>query len=344
MYRDLYRHLWDRLADEHLQEKNVQSGIITVRHLLTILLGVIAVMALPLSITQAAVSYPYFGPQSIDDEHIYFGNEDFPRDLDHGIRMNVDVASTSFQSIVATISMDYQLIERREITDFYITANGRIVDHFNPTWDQDLERYRAYYYLRIALEDWNIGSNVTLQVIGVHHAEESLIDPRVNNRYVVAWSERYGPFQLKPLPVIDRDAITVLEAILAKLEQLKQSMENKLDQLNESVKKIYEIPPPTQARFDAALANLQSKLPTEQLKNEAQQMENIVKNSANRINNTPQKVKFGEINWMGVVVTPAVDFTDFMTEITTIRRIAQITLWCEFFYFVILVLRPRLTA
>lgn len=318
------------------------------RWVLIFLMMGVATFVAPLSRTYAAtpgVDYPYFGPQTLEDDFLHFGNTTWPRQSTQGITLTMDEPSTSFQSIFGRVLVDWNQIEEREITQFYLLANNRIVDTFDPVWDMETERYKNDYYVRFALEDWNIGSIVTLQVAAVHHAEPHWQNPEYyDTRYVVAWSNTEGPIQLKPQPVIDREAVTVLEAILAKLEALKSSLEGRLDMINASIRKIYEVTPQTQQKFDQAMANLQAKLPTEQMKNEANNAQRVIEDSANRINNATQRIKFGEINWMGVVTTPAVDFTDFMDEITGLRRILQIMLWCEFFYFVILILRPRLTV
>lgn len=306
-----------------------------------------------------ANSYPYFGPQSLSDDYLQWGNDQYPKNERHGITFNLDITSTSFQSILGSITLEYvpgsNLINQREITQFLVVGNGRIIDMFEPSWDTETDNWRTFYPLRIAMEDWNIGSSVALQVVAITHQEQSPINADFDNAYVVAWSDKKAEIQLKPLPVIDRDAITVLEAILAKLEQMRSDITGKIDQMrvelsgklsqiDKSVKDIYEVPPATQARFDAALANLQAKLPTEQLKQQSEQMANIIKNSEDRINRTPQPLKFGEINWFGLVTTPIVDFTDFEEQIKMLRKILQVALWCEFFYFVVLILRPKLTV
>lgn len=316
------------------------------RLIIVLLIGVSAIGLMPLS-SYAAAAYPMFGPQSPEDDYLYFGDDTYPRQQQHGITFTINEASTSFQSIIGAINLEYvagsTLIDQRQISYFYVLANNRIVDSFEPVRDQE-GKWRTNYQLRIAMEDWNIGSIVNLQIVAVSPREPSTDWVNYDNHYVVAWSGVQGPIQLKPLPVIDREAVTVLEAILAKLEHLRTTLSAQLAQIDQSIRKIYEVTPQTQAKFDAAMANLQAKLPTEQIKNEAEQVQKMVEESGNRIRNTPQQIKFGEINWMGVVTTPALDFTAYEEQLKLIRKILAITLWCEFFYFVILVLRPRLTV
>jgi hypothetical protein len=245
------------------------------------------------------------------------------------------------------VRIDPGLIEERGVRYFCVLANDRCVDYFEPTWDYKNNMWqRVYSGHRFAFENWNTGTAIRLQIVAlqVNHGEPSPLDPDYATEYVVAWSNVAGPYTLKSLPVIDYEAVSLLRQILNRLASMQDAITSRLDQINQSIRKIYEVSPQTQAKFDAALANLQAKLPTEQIKNQAQQVQNIVEDSTNRINNTPQKLEFGEINWFGVVVTPALDLTDYEEAIKWLRDIARITLWCEFFYFVILVLRPRLTA
>ncbi|SFF49405.1 hypothetical protein SAMN04487969_15513 [Paenibacillus algorifonticola] len=310
------------------------------RFIRIMLIGVIALALFPFS-TYAAGT-PYFGPQGQDD-FLWYGDDEFPKSEEQGITLNVDETSLSFQSVIGEVTMSPSIVENREIVRFYVTANNRIVDYFDPAWDQTTNQYRSTYWLRIAMDDWNIGTRVYFKIVAVTSSSSFEIgDPFVG--YVVAWSNQTPTYQLKPLPVSDSDTHGWLKKIFDLLEELLTAMNSKLAEINANVKKIYEITPQTQAKFDAAMANLQAKLPTEQMKNEMQNAQQVVQNSANRIENTPQKVKFGEIHWMGVVTTDALDFTDFMELIDKIRTIVKITLWCEFFYFVILILRPRLVA
>lgn len=310
------------------------------RIIMLVLIGVTAFTLFPLS--SYAADYPYFGPQGQDD-FLWYGDSTYPKDETQGIELQVDGTSISFQAFIGQVTMNPDIVDERGIVRFYLLANNRIVDYFDPVWDNTTHMWKNNYWLRFALADWNIGSNVYFRIVGVS-SNGSIEIGEEFIRYVVAWSNQSETYKLKPLPVTDADTHGWLAKIYDLLEELKDMLSSKLDKIDASIKKIYEIPPETQAKFDSALANLQSKLPTEQVKKQAEQMEQIVKDSANRIENTPQKVKFGEINWMGVITTSALDFTEFMTLIEKVRKIVEITLWCEFFYFIILILRPRLTV
>jgi hypothetical protein len=318
------------------------------KRLLVVLIGVMSIGALPLSASAADPSnpptdYPFFGPQSGEDDFLWYGDDTWPKSSTQGLTIDVDETSLSFQSFIGNVTLDVGLIEHREITRFYLLANNRIVDFFDPAWDQTTNDWKRVYWLRFALDQWNLGSNVYFKVVAVTSAGPvTMGEPYVP--WVVAWSNQTPTYSLKALPVTDSETHSWLSRIYDLLDEFKSTTAAQLDQINDAVKKIYEIKPETQAHFDQALAGLQAKLPTEQMKQQMNDAANVVKDSADRINNTPQPLKFGEINWMGEFTTSAVDFTDFEQQITALRRIVQITLWCEFFYFIILVLRPRLTV
>ncbi|NOU81541.1 hypothetical protein GC101_22010 [Paenibacillus sp. LMG 31459] len=332
-----------------------------------LLLGVM-LTALPLSASAASTAYPFFGPQGADDDFVWFGDTTYPYTSEEGILLTVDETSISFQSVIANVRFDEDYISSRKVTRFYITANNRIVDWFDPARDPVTGNDKRSYDIRIRFDSWNTGSFVNLRVVAISDGEVQ--GPGSNlgstHRYVVGWSNQPGGFILKDMPVYDEVAVTWLQAIFNKLKDLMMSMEmrldamsqmlsNKLDdlqnmlasklsQINMSIREIYEVKPETQAKFDSAMAELQAKLPTEQMKDQVNEVQKVIEDSSNRINNTTQVVKYGEIHWMGVVVTPAVDFTLYMDEIKKIRRLLQIILWCEFFYAIILILRPRLTV
>lgn len=294
---------------------------------------------------------PNFGPQTYQvHKYYYFGDDTYGEKSAQGLAISVDPSSVSYQSVKATVTMDWNIINDRQITKFIILANGVNVDEFEPYFDRTLSppAYKEYYYLDVNVSDQYIGSDVYFQVVALH--QDSLFNSS-SNVFVVAWSQESPTIRLKPLPVTDADthglinvSNTWLEKIWEKLEELRSMMAQKMDQLKKAVEDIYTIKPETQAKYDAAAANFQQKLPTEQLKNQFNEMKDLMDNSANQIQNTPQKIKFGKINWMGALETDAIDFTDVMNLIESMRRILQIALWCEFLFGIIMILRPRFTV
>lgn len=301
-----------------------------------LIIGVALFLALPFC--ASADAFPHFGPQPASDKYFYFGDATYPATTPSGINLSVDDTSVSYQSTKATATLDYQLIDLRNISTFKVLANGIVVDHFEPARTEDNTEWRSYYYLDINITDQYIGSYVYFQIVAVNLEGY--------DKFVVAWSNVTPTYSFKAFPVTDKDthglidqSNSLLQSILDKLNDLKASFKA-------SIEKIYTVTPETQEKFDSALANLQSKLPTEQMKDQANQLTDLMDESNNMINSANQEVKFGRISWMsqyGGPTTDALDFTDVMDDVSKLRRILQIILWCEFFYGILLILRPKLT-
>lgn len=294
--------------------------------------------------------YPSYGPQTYQDhKYYYFGDGDFPSGSRQGIDLSVDASSISYQSVKATVTMDYNLIMDRGITKFIVLANGINVDEFEPYFDRSIDpvRYKEYYYLDVNVSNQYIGSDVYFQIVALH---QDNINSSSGNVFVVAWSQQSPTVKLKPLPVTDSDthglvnkSNDLLQQILNKLEDLKNSLMAKLDQINDSIKKIYEVTPETQARFDASLTNLQNKLPTKQAQDQIDTISNLMNDSANKIKNAQNDLKFGQVNYMGISA-PLLDFTEMEQSVAKLRLFVEMTLWITFFIFVIRILTPKLTA
>lgn len=308
------------------------------RQRLTILLGV-GMMLIALFPFSAFASYESFGPQTSDDKYYYWGSATTPPYVGNGINISLDTTSTSYQSIKATITMDANLINDRDIQLFSVLMNGVNVDFFNVYYDNDLTppRYREYYTIDIDVTDVYIGSYAYFQILGLSYDSS-------DQQYVVAWSPQSETVRLKPFPVTDSETHGWLQSIYYILQDLKNTLAGKLDQLRAAVEKIYTVTPETQQKFDNAMEELKQALPSEQMKDQFNQVSDMVNGSANQIANTPQETKFGQINWMGAVTTSALNFDDMEEQLGLLRKIMRISLWCEFFYFVILILRPRFTV
>ena len=291
----------------------------------------------------SAADYPSFGPQPFDiNKYYYFGNTIYPAESRQGLSIQLDPTSVSYQSIKATVTLDYNLIMDRQITMFHVLANGVLVDSFEPYFDTDLSPplYREFYYIDINVSDQYIGSDNYFQVVGVKEGKHF---DGSNNDYVVAWSELTETIHFKDLPTTDADTHTLLQAILDMLQDLKNSLEGKLDQLKQAIENIYEIKPETQQRFDNASAALQAKLPSQQISNEMQTVSNLMDQSKSIIDNGPKDLQFAKVNMYGMEFY-FIDFTEVRDQVDKIRNLMKLILWCEFFIFVIRLLVPKLTA
>lgn len=277
-----------------------------------------------------------YGPNT-DDTYFYFGDDELLSTSSNGIKIELDETSMSYQSIRAVVTLPVGLIEARGIDKFHILVNGnKKIDEFDPHQSNWEDSFRRYYLITINVTDDYISSRMYFQIIGTASSNDG--------EYVVAWSGLTQDLDFKDLPVVDTEAISWLQAIYNKLDELLSSLSNLLSEINESIKKIYEIEPETQERFDNALSTLKSKLPQEQLNDEFNHVKDLMDESVDKINNADQHITFGEIHWMNVYTSSALDFTEYMEYIEKLRTILKVALWIEFFYFVIRILVPKLTA
>lgn len=318
-------------------------------------LGLFLALSLFLTTTVAAAEdYPYFGPQTPSDDYLYWGNADYPKTQKHGISLTVLETSISFQSVIASAQLDYvpnsTIVDQRNITKFHVIANGRVVDSFEPSWDQESNKWRTNYPLRIALEDWNIGSLITLQIVATTHEDTDSLDYQPH--YVVAWSQAQGPYQLKPLPVIDRDAIEVLESILAKLgqiaaklDELKMMIEMKMNQLTEAVEKIYTPTPQAESALNAAMDNLTEKLPMTEMLNEIEDMNEVMKDTMAKLKEPGSELALGgDIQLIPMhpeYKYKLLDLTRMKDEVLLFRKIMEAAMWVYFFYMLLEKVTPK---
>jgi hypothetical protein len=326
--------------------------------ILSMMLGGV-MLFLALSPFAYAADYPSFGPQTYENhKYYYFGDSTYDSGSRQGVSLDVDSSSISFQSVKATVTLDYNLVLDRKITKFVVLANGVNVDEFEPYFDNSKSpgEYLAYYYLDLNISTQYIGSDVFFQIVGL--SGDINTDPTMKNVFVTAWSMQTPTYSFKPLPVYDRQAVdnliynnglttisnNLLQAILDKLNELKLSLEGKLDKIDASIRAIYEVQPETQAKFDLSLANLQAKLPTEQVKDQVTQVTDLMNESADRIANADNGLKFGSVTYMNVITVPLLDFTEMEDSVRKLRLFIEITIWISFFIFVIRILTPKLTA
>lgn len=312
----------------------------------TIKKSLVSLMALSfffiLAIKADAYTYPYFGVQPTDDEYLYFGNEDFPATSKQGITFSVYESSISFQSVIAQVTTEYvagsTFVEDRQVTEFFVLANGRIVDFFEPAWDAEAQKWRTSYRLRLAFQDWNIGSIVNLQIVAIS----------TNNalqQHVVGWSDVQGPYQLKSLPVIDREAVTLLESILAKLSNMSAMLEMKLTQLTKAVEDIYTPKPATEARLENAMNELQEKLPMNEMIEQVDEANRVLEESKRKLQSPGERIKIGGdfcfIPGVAESCFPVMDLTDWKEQLLLFRKIAEAALWVYFFYMLMEKLTPK---
>ncbi|TMV42800.1 hypothetical protein FE783_36930 [Paenibacillus mesophilus] len=312
-------------------------------------------LALSLFFHQSVFAYGVYGPQpnadNDNEKYYYWGSAEEPQYSRNGVDVAVDGTSVSYQSIKATVTMDADLITDRNISYFAILANGVYVDFFVPYFDNalDFPRFREYYTLDIDISDSFIGSEIYFQVLGVRDTG--------GDQFVVAWSSQTANYTFKPLPVIDRSAISVLEAILLKLEDirmllqsLKDMLAGKLDQLTKAVEAIYTPSPEAEQRLNDSVENFMDKMPTKQVTDNMNQMQDSLQNSLDQMHEPGSKLVFGNetapstgnADVDSILSGMKLDLTEWKTYAELFRTIMAATLWVSFFHYFFNNLTPRL--
>lgn len=307
-------------------------------------LGVFLVLSLslfPLSVF--ADTYERFGPQPQDDDkYLYFGSADTPKTVRNGLSLVVDATSISYQSVKASLSVDYELIQNRNIAGFLITANGVVVDKVEAYFDNSLDdpTYSEVYYLDLDISNAYIGSDVYFQAVGIQQVSSS-------TQYVVAWSQETPTYRFKPFPVIDREAIGVLEGILQKLDQLQKSLENKMDRMTKAVEAIYTPSPETHAEFNRSLDQLMDKMPMKDLADQVSEINDTLERSKDQLTSTESSdLKFGGkfrlIPELAESEVSFLDLSEYRDQVILFRTVLEAMLWIYFFHMIMNRFTPRL--
>lgn len=304
-------------------------------------LGLFVVLSFFLTTTSYA--YNSYGPQtSIEDKYLYFGSETEPSGVRNGITITVDPESISFQTVKAMITIDDGLIEERGIDGVYIMANKVVVDKFFIYYDNAEGAYKRNYYVDLDVDTSKIGSNVYFQAVGVH-AE---VDPDFGEiQYVVSWSEQTGTYELKPLPVIDRAAIEVLYAILAKLESLKAMMEAKLAAIQKAIEDIYTPSPEAEAKLQTSMDNFMDKLPMKEMQEKIDDLNDALQESKDQLSDPDTSSlklggKFRLIPELAESEITFLDLTEYKDQVKLFRTIMEAAFWVYFFYMLLKMITP----
>ncbi len=309
------------------------------------LIALCLLLSLMSPVAKANTTYPVHGPQPEIDDYAHFGDNEFPPYTHQGININVDMTSISFQSLIATVTMD-KLVDQRAITSFWILANGRVVDMFEPGRDPETGFWKDFYYLRVVPQEWNIGSRISLQVLAM--SERLDTDTGKHGQYVVGWSAPTPVYQLKPLPVVDVDAIGVLNAILQKLAELQAALESSLAKLTKAVEDIYTPSSQAQSAFDSALDNFIDKLPMSEMTEKTEELNNKLQDSINQLQDPDSSdLKLGgrfrlipELPESEVAFLDVSEYRDF---IKTFRMLMEAMLWIYFFQMLMNRFTPKTT-
>lgn len=311
-------------------------------------LGLVLVLSLffTTASSYAAVDWKAFGPQTYEvHKYYYFGDNDLPALSRNGIDISVDTTSVSYQSVKATVTMDWNIIDDRQITKFIILANGVNVDEFEPYFDRTLDppTNKEYYYLDVNVSDQYIGSDVYFQVVALKQENRF---SNSSNVWVVAWSQESPTVSLKPLPVTDSETHGLLfeiwlklDEILAKLSQMK----NLLDQILYTLENLFVPTPSVKARFDKAVDDFINKTPMKEFQDKMQEMTDANERAKDQLEEAGERIVFGDkVDLIpGEGIYWELDFTEWKTEILVFRTLLNAMLWLSFFYFFVNLLTPK---
>jgi|HigsolmetaAR203D_1030402.scaffolds.fasta_scaffold13174_2 hypothetical protein len=277
-----------------------------------------------------------------EDGYIVFrGDDQTPWYRENGISIMVDESSISHSLVNIHVGMWPGIIEQRGIDKFLLLANGKIVEEF---WPQKVEdgqggyTYSGYYVVKPRLIEL-IGTRSYFQVVAVQIEGDG--------QYAVAWSDTTEEIQMDDLPVKDKEAISILYAILDRLNQmlpLLQQMLNKLNEISKQIETLFTPTPAAAARLENAANKLLEKTPIDDMMRESKKMQDLFENTPT---NAPlSELAFGEKrDWFGTGrVHYLIDLTEWKQYLKVMRDIMEACLWISFFLFLLRFLQPRLSV
>jgi len=305
------------------------------------------VTSLFFSIVSPAFAY-YKGPIDLrEDGYIRFGDEENPRHEPNGINIMVDESSISHTLVNIAVSFWPGLIEQRRIDKFLLVANGKIVEEFWPQkyTDPETGEYKdsGFYVVKPSIPEL-IGTRSYFQVVAVQIQGDA--------QYAVAWSNTTPEIQMDDLPVKDREAISVLYAILEKLKEildklsqmlpLLQEMKNLLEKISKQIETMFTPTPAAAARLEEAAKNLFEKTPIDDIQKEMDKTKDMFTNTPT--NKPLSELTFGEKrDWFGTGRSHyLIDLTDWKEYLKVMRALMDAAVWVLFFLFLIRYLQPKL--
>lgn len=297
----------------------------------------------------AARAFPYY-KSPIDfseDPYIRFGNSDYPQYQDYDMELEIDHSSVSHSWVNMTLHLWGPMVEQRDISHFLIIANGKVIEEFRPQYVENSDGEWVFphiYYLKPSVSNF-IGAPIWFQVVAVQRDSSG-------NQYAVAWTGKSEEIQMDDLPVKDKEAISILYAILeklkeilAKLEQmipLLEAMKNLLEKISKQIETLFTPSPAAAERLEEATKELLEKTPMDDLLDNSKRMEDMFENTPT---NPPlSELTFGEKrDWFGTGRSHyLIDLTEFREVLSLMRQVMDAAVWVLFFLFLLRFLQPKL--
>lgn len=292
----------------------------------------------------------YRSPVDVDgDNYVRFGSADYPQFEEYGLTLTIVEQSISHSWVDLQMRMWGGLVDQREIDKFLLLANGKIVEEFYPQLVDTDEgpKWSSWYQIKPSVMEL-IGSTVYFQVVAVQtHTHSNGV-----SQYAVAWSEPTKEIMMDDLPVKDKEAISILYAILeylkkilAKLEQmlpLMQEMRDLLQKISKQIETLFTPTPQAASRLEQAAMDLMLKTPAADMVDQSKKVQDMFSNTPT--NRPMSELAFGDKrDWFGTGRSHyLIDLTEWRELVQIMRNVMDAAVWVMFFFFLIRYLQPRL--
>lgn len=287
----------------------------------------------------SSVGAYYLSPVDVDgDGYVRFGNEDYPAHDYYGLNLEIVEKSISHSWVDLRMRMWGGLVDQREIDKFLLLANGKIVEEFYPQLVDGEEGpvWSSWYQVKPSVSEL-IGSTVYFQVVGVQVSNHS----NGTVQYAVAWSEPTKEIMMDDLPVKDKEAISILYAILAKLKEMASTLSQMLKELEEQTR-------PSKEKLNelySAVNGLLDKMP---MKEVADQLDDLNKELEDHRQGLAKPYSMlvlgGPVDLLPLSPGGEVlfmDLTPYREQIVTFRTIMQAAIWVFFFHMLFKWVTPK---
>lgn len=276
-----------------------------------------------------------------DDGYIRFGDpETAPYHEENGLILDVDEKSISHSWVNISMIMWGPMVKERHISHFLLLANGKIIEEFRPQYavnEQGELQFSNFYSLKPSLSNL-IGAPIYFKVVAVERDS-------AGNQYAVAWSKDTEEILMDDLPVKDKEAISILYAMLEYLKRmfpLLEKMLSKLEEISKQIETMFTPTPAAAAKLENAANKLIEKTPIDDMIKQSNQMKDMFENTPT---NAPlSELQFGEKrDWFQIGMSHyLIDLTQWRKEVEMIRKLLDAIIWMEFFLFLIRYLQPKL--
>lgn len=297
---------------------------------------------LNLNLAYAEVDLDYYSPiDYTEDDYIRFGDSEHPQEDDYLMSISPDESSISAQWIDITFQINEPgLAENKSIDKFLILANGKIVDYIYPQYeigDRGMPVIADTYVAKPSIPELT-GTDVYFQVVAVTEVEGA--------QSAVAWTGYSETLTMDDLPVYDKEAVSVLNAILDKLRELLgklKDIEGLLSKISNQIETLLTPSSEAMERFENAQQELWEKMPSKQMADKTNEIADMFDETKSMLDEPQSQLQFGEKrDWFMIGQEVYLfDLTGFEQQITMLRHLLSAVIWIEFLFFLLFYLAPK---